>query len=212
MPDCDSAELWLSPWPAWLQDGVFAGQRLSVDAPGWDGFRSVCPGRGYVRACGGPAGPCRSRPSCGPERGVYALVGHGLAVVQALGVDAGPPPREPGPPPREPAPRAPWPDWLEWKPSRVWAYDFTHWTRAQRASIAILDVVSRKWPPAHSVGSGLDRDPVRARQGRVAAPEEDPRLRRARRRTRPRPGRVQRGEAARLDRLRHPRRRTPRPR
>jgi len=51
----------------------------------------------------------------------------------------------PGNPPREPAPRAPWPDWLEWKPSRVWAYDFTHWSRARRASIAILDLVSRKW-------------------------------------------------------------------
>jgi transposase InsO family protein len=50
-----------------------------------------------------------------------------------------------GPPPREPLPRAPWPDWLEWKPNRVWACDFTHWTRARRASIAILDVVSRKW-------------------------------------------------------------------
>jgi putative transposase len=50
-----------------------------------------------------------------------------------------------GPPPREPVPRAPWPDWLEWKPNRIWAYDFTHWTRARRASIAILDVVSRKW-------------------------------------------------------------------
>jgi putative transposase len=50
-----------------------------------------------------------------------------------------------GPPPREPVPRTPWPDWLEWKPNRVWAYDFTHWTRARRASIAILDVVSRKW-------------------------------------------------------------------
>jgi putative transposase len=50
-----------------------------------------------------------------------------------------------GLPPREPAPRAPWPDWLAWKPNRVWAYDFTHWTRARRASIALLDVVSRKW-------------------------------------------------------------------
>jgi putative transposase len=50
-----------------------------------------------------------------------------------------------GPPPREPAPRTPWPDWLEWKPNRVWAYDFTHWSRARHASIAILDVVSRKW-------------------------------------------------------------------
>jgi putative transposase len=50
-----------------------------------------------------------------------------------------------GPPPREPAPRSPWPDWLTWKPNSIWAYDFTHWTRARRASIAILDVVSRKW-------------------------------------------------------------------
>jgi putative transposase len=50
-----------------------------------------------------------------------------------------------GAPPREPAPRTPWPDWLEWKPNRVWACDFTHWSRARRASIAILDVVSRKW-------------------------------------------------------------------
>ena len=50
-----------------------------------------------------------------------------------------------GPPPREPAPRSPWPDWLTWKPDSIWAYDFTHWTRARRASIAILDVVSRKW-------------------------------------------------------------------
>jgi putative transposase len=51
----------------------------------------------------------------------------------------------PGNPPREPAPRPGWPDWLEWKPNRVWAYDFTHWTRAGVASIAILDMVSRKW-------------------------------------------------------------------
>jgi len=50
-----------------------------------------------------------------------------------------------GPPPREPVPRSPWPDWLTWKPNSIWAYDFTHWTRARRASIAILDVVSRKW-------------------------------------------------------------------
>jgi len=27
----------------------------------------------------------------------------------------------------------------------VWAYDFTHFTRARRAVIAILDVVSRRW-------------------------------------------------------------------
>ena len=51
----------------------------------------------------------------------------------------------PGQPAREPAPRTPWPDWLEWKPNRVWAYDFTHFTRARRAALAIIDVVSRKW-------------------------------------------------------------------
>jgi len=51
----------------------------------------------------------------------------------------------PGNPPREPIPRTPWPDWLGWKPNRIWAYDFTHFTRARRAAIAILDVVSRKW-------------------------------------------------------------------
>jgi putative transposase len=51
----------------------------------------------------------------------------------------------PGNPRREPVPRAPWPDWLEWKPNRIWAWDFTHFTRAKRAAVAILDVVSRKW-------------------------------------------------------------------
>ena len=34
-------------------------------------------------------------------------------------------------PPRDPAPRSPWPDWLEWKPNRIWAYDVTHFTRAE---------------------------------------------------------------------------------
>ena len=51
----------------------------------------------------------------------------------------------PGNPRRDPIPRAPWPDWLEWKPNHIWAYDFTHFTRARRAAIAILDMVSRKW-------------------------------------------------------------------
>jgi transposase InsO family protein len=51
----------------------------------------------------------------------------------------------PGNPARDPVPRAPFPDWLEWKPQRVWAYDFTHFTAAQRCAIAILDLVSRKW-------------------------------------------------------------------
>jgi len=50
-----------------------------------------------------------------------------------------------GPVPREPAIRAPWPDWIEWKPGRVWCYDFTHFTRANRVAVAVLDVVSRRW-------------------------------------------------------------------
>ena len=48
-------------------------------------------------------------------------------------------------PAREPTPRTPWPAWLEWKPQHVWAYDFTHFTRARPAVIAILDVLSRRW-------------------------------------------------------------------
>jgi putative transposase len=50
-----------------------------------------------------------------------------------------------GPAAREPAIRAPWPDWIEWKPGRVWCYDFTHFTRARRVAVAVLDVVSRRW-------------------------------------------------------------------
>jgi putative transposase len=50
-----------------------------------------------------------------------------------------------GPPAREPAIRAPWPDWIEWKPGRVWCYDFTHFTRVRRVALAVMDVVSRRW-------------------------------------------------------------------
>lgn len=51
----------------------------------------------------------------------------------------------PGKPAREPVPRSGWPDWLEWRPNRIWGYDFTHFTRAKSAVIAIIDIVSRKW-------------------------------------------------------------------
>ena len=44
----------------------------------------------------------------------------------------------PGPVPREPAEKRPWPDWLEWKPRRIWAYDFTHFTRAKRCAVCLL--------------------------------------------------------------------------
>ncbi|MGH8894613.1 MAG: transposase [Actinomycetes bacterium] len=50
-----------------------------------------------------------------------------------------------GPPARDPAIRAPWPEWVVWKPNSVWCYDFTHFTRASRVAVAVLDVVSRRW-------------------------------------------------------------------
>jgi putative transposase len=51
----------------------------------------------------------------------------------------------PGRSPREPQVRAPWPDWVAWKPNTIWCYDFTHFTRAGRVAVAVLDIVSRKW-------------------------------------------------------------------
>ncbi len=51
----------------------------------------------------------------------------------------------PGAPRRNPAPRTGFPDWLEWKPNRIWGYDYTHFTRARRAAVAVIDIVSRKW-------------------------------------------------------------------
>ena len=50
-----------------------------------------------------------------------------------------------GHPAREPAIRAPWPEWIVWKPNSVWCYDFTHFPRARRVAVAVLDVVSRRW-------------------------------------------------------------------
>lgn len=46
-----------------------------------------------------------------------------------------------------PAPTAkrPWPDWVDLRPRQVWGYDVTHFGRAKRAVIAIIDLVSRKW-------------------------------------------------------------------
>jgi putative transposase len=51
----------------------------------------------------------------------------------------------PEPATRQPAPRAPWPDWLEWVPNRLWCWDCTHFPRAKRVAFAIVDVVSRRW-------------------------------------------------------------------
>jgi len=51
----------------------------------------------------------------------------------------------PGHPAREPVVRSPWPEWVVWKPNSIWCYDFTHFTRAKAAAIAVMDVVSRRW-------------------------------------------------------------------
>ena len=46
---------------------------------------------------------------------------------------------------REPQIQAPWPDWVAWKPDTIWCYDFTHFTRAHRVAVAVMDIVSRRW-------------------------------------------------------------------
>ena len=51
----------------------------------------------------------------------------------------------PGRSPREPQIKAPWPEWVSWKPNTIWCYDFTHFTRARRVAVAVMDIVSRKW-------------------------------------------------------------------
>ena len=51
-----------------------------------------------------------------------------------------------GNPPREPIARTLWSGWLEWKPNRVWGYDFTHFPRAKRCAVARLPLMS------HTIG------------------------------------------------------------
>src|SRR5699024_10668435 len=65
----------------------------------------------------------------------YASESTVLRVLQSAGL------RLPGPVPREPLPRRTWPQWAE----LIMIYDFTHFTRAGRCAIAVIDVVSRYW-------------------------------------------------------------------
>jgi transposase InsO family protein len=47
---------------------------------------------------------------------------------------------------REPRSKKPWPDWVELIPGQIWIYDFTHFKGLPSwCSIAVLDVISRKW-------------------------------------------------------------------
>ncbi len=48
-------------------------------------------------------------------------------------------------PARDPVPNKPWPDWVQLLPNQVWGHDFTHFPRARRVAIAVLDLVSRYW-------------------------------------------------------------------
>lgn len=59
------------------------------------------------------------------------LIDHGLSL--------------PEPQPRSRSAKKPWPDWLVWKPNRIWIWDATHFTQSRRVCFAIVDMVSRKW-------------------------------------------------------------------
>jgi hypothetical protein len=81
-----------------------------------------------------------------------------------------------------------------------------------RAFMALNAIGQHFAPTRHPDRPGLDRDPVRAPQGRMTAPARDPRPSRAARRTDRRAGALQHDQTARRHRLRHTRRRTRRPR
>ncbi|HSH62154.1 MAG TPA: hypothetical protein VK988_21400 [Acidimicrobiales bacterium] len=66
-----------------------------------------------------------------PSTLLRVLAAHGLVLPEA--------------PPRHAALKRPWPEWLEWKPNHIWAWDATHFPRARRCAFAIVDLVSRKW-------------------------------------------------------------------
>ena len=115
-----------------------------------------------------------------PDRRSLAHRGSRLAVVHAsepavLRVLAGAGIHLPSAPPREPRPARPWPEWAELVPGVIWIYDFTHFTRAKRCAVAVLDVVSRYWLAAvvsgrvlHPGGGRLHPGANRRRQGAAA--------------------------------------------
>ncbi|WP_249402329.1 integrase core domain-containing protein [Streptomyces sp. YIM 121038] len=70
---------------------------------------------------------------------VHASESTVLRVLAEAGLDL------PGPPRRERREKKPFPEWAVWRPRSIWIYDFTHFTRAQRCCLAIMDLVSRKW-------------------------------------------------------------------
>jgi hypothetical protein len=69
----------------------------------------------------------------------------------------------PGPAPREPQIRAPWPDWVAWKPNTIWCYDFTHFTRARRVAVAVIG----RRVPVLAVQPGVGRGDLHPGRGRI---------------------------------------------
>lgn len=53
--------------------------------------------------------------------------------------------RLPGPAAREPVEPRAWPQWAELVPGVIMIYDFTHFTRAGRCVVAVIDVISKYW-------------------------------------------------------------------
>ena len=53
--------------------------------------------------------------------------------------------RLPGPAAREPLEPRAWPEWAELVPGVIMIYDFTHFTRAHRCVVAVIDVISKYW-------------------------------------------------------------------
>ncbi|WP_345314616.1 integrase core domain-containing protein [Garicola koreensis] len=53
--------------------------------------------------------------------------------------------RLPGPAAREPLDPRTWPEWAELVPGVIMIYDFTHFPRAGRCVVAVIDVISKYW-------------------------------------------------------------------
>src|SRR5699024_10151160 len=62
--------------------------------------------------------------------------------------------RLPGPAAREPLEPRAWPEWAELVPGVIMIYDFTHFTRAHRCVVAVIDVISKYWLEMNRTGFG----------------------------------------------------------
>jgi Integrase core domain len=89
----------------------------------------------------------------------------------------------------------------------AWSDNGTEMTATDtRQFMALMAITQHHGRARHPDRPGAHRELLQRPQGRLAAPDQHHRPRRARRRARPDPRRVQHHAAARRDRLRHPRR------